>query len=77
MKTRLLENIRNRIIFVIIGIAGYYLVPVPFGILFNIFYHVELVTSIWAFYIFKGTAISFLVGFLYIAFVKVKPSLIP
>ena len=77
MKTRLLENLRKRIIFVIIGIAGYYLVPVPFGILINIFFHGELLTSLWTFYIFKGTAIFFLVGFLYIAFVKVKPSLMP
>lgn len=77
MKTRLLENLRKRIIFVIIGIAGYYLVPVPISLLFNIFFHGELLTSIWAFYIFKGAAIFFLVGFLYIAFVKVKPSLMP
>jgi len=77
LKTRLLENLRKRIIFVIIGIAGYYLVPAPIGIMLNIFYHGELLTSIWTFYIFKGTAISFLVGFLYVAFVKVKPSLIP
>lgn len=77
MKTRLLENLRKRIIFVIIGIAGYYLVPATIGILFNIFFHGELLTSIWAFYIFKGTAISFLVGFLYVALIKVKPSLMP
>lgn len=77
MKSRLLENLRKRIIFVIVGIAGYYLVPVPIGILLNIFFHGEFLTSLWTFYIFKGTAISFLVGFLYVAFVRVKPSMIP
>jgi hypothetical protein len=77
MKTRFLENLRKRIIFAIIGIVGYYLSPLPMGILINIFFHGEILTSIWAFYVFKGTAISFLVGFLYIACVKVKPSLIP
>jgi len=77
VKTRLLENLRKRIIFIIIGITGYYLSPVPMSILLNIFFHGKVLTSIWTFYVFKVIAISFLVGFLYIAFVKVKPSMVP
>lgn len=36
MKTILLENLRKRIIFTIIGIAGYYLIPAAIIVVFII-----------------------------------------
>jgi hypothetical protein len=71
------ENLRKRIIFVIIGIVSYYLVPAPLSILFSSVSYGETFSSFWFFYVYKGIAISFLIGFLYVALVQVKPSLIP
>ena len=77
MKTRLLENLRKRIFFVIVGIIGYYTIVIPTGLFLHMFFRTETTTSLLFYYIFQIITISFLVGCLYLAFVKVKPSLIP
>ena len=77
MNNNLFENLRKRIILVIIGIVGYYFVPALVGILFRLFTHGELLISLWMYYIYTGSAFAFLIGFLYLALVKVKPSLVP
>lgn len=77
MRTVLLENLRKRIILVIVGVAGYYLSPAPLGMLFGSLSYGELLTSLWLFYAYKGIGISFLIVFLYLALVKTGPSLVP
>ena len=71
------ENLRKRIILVIIGIAGYYTIPIPIGLFLHSVFRTEVITSFWFYYVFQAATISFLVGFLYLAFVKVQPSLVP
>ncbi len=74
MKNGFLENIRKRIILVTLGIVGYYLLPAAIHIFLI---PMESSPSIWTYYLFKTASISFLIGFLYLALVKVKPSLVP
>ena len=71
------ENIKKRIILVMIGIVGYYTIPIPLGMLMHLVLRIELINDFGFYSIFQITTISFLIGFLYIAFVKVKPSLFP
>ena len=73
---KILENIRKRAIVVIIGIAGFYLIPIPTGIILHSIFPADIVVSA-SYYIFTAVTMSFLVVCLFIAFVGVKPSLVP
>lgn len=77
MKTRYLENLRKRIILVILGIIAFYFVIIPLGILYRMLVPFSLSDPVSSYFFFNSIRIGIMVLFLYLALSHTKPSLIP
>ncbi|MGH1522463.1 MAG: hypothetical protein ACRBB2_08985 [Nitrosopumilus sp.] len=77
MKTRYLENLRKRIILVIVGIIVSYFGIVPLGILYRMFASFSESEPVESYFFFNIIRIGIMVLFLYLALAYTKPSLIP
>ncbi|MCV0391982.1 MAG: hypothetical protein K5790_01670 [Nitrosopumilus sp.] len=77
MATRLLENLRKRIILVILGIITSYFGIIPLGIFYHMLVPSSLPDPLSSYFFFNSMRIGIMVLFLYFALVYVKPSLVP
>lgn len=77
MKSDLFENLRKRVILVIIGIITSYFAIIPLGLLYHQFSYAPLPDPISSYFFFNSVRIGIMVLFLYFALVHTKPSLIP
>ena len=77
MKTRCLENLRKRIILVILGITASYFGIIPLGMLYHMFTSFPESDPVTSYFFFNGVRTVIMVVFLYLALVHVKPSLVP
>ncbi len=77
MKTRRLENLRKRIILVILGIVASYFGIIPLGMFYHMFTSFSTPDPVFSYFFFNGARIGIMVLFLYFALVRVKPSLVP
>lgn len=77
MKTRYLENLRKRIILVILGIVASYFGIIPLGILYHMLVSSPLPDPVSSYFFFNGIRIGIMVLFLYLALVHTKTSLVP
>ena len=77
MKSRYLENLPKRIIFVILGVVVSYFGIIPLGMAYHMFTSFSDTDPVMSYFFFNGVRIGIFVLFLYLALVRTKPSFIP
>ena len=75
--TDYVENLRKRIIYIIIGIVVSYFSIIPLGLLHSQFSYTPLPDPVSSYFFFNSVRIGIMVFFLYFALVHIKPSFIP
>ncbi|MCV0409644.1 hypothetical protein [Nitrosopumilus sp.] len=77
MNAKFLENLRKRIIIVILGIIASYFGIIPLGLLYHKLSYAPLPDPVSSYFFFNSVRIGIMVLSLYLALVHVKPSLVP
>ena len=77
MKDIPIENLRKRIIFVAFGIVASFFGIIPLGMVYHMFTSFSTADPVLPYFLFNSIRIAIMVLFLYIALVRVKPSLVP
>ena len=77
MKSRYFENLRKRIVLVVLGIVASYFGIIPLGMAYHMFASFSETDPVFSYFFFNGVRIGIAVLFLYLALVSTKPSFVP